>query len=353
MPSITETGGDQRDPTDPLFASTTAEPPAGAPPWTGDPVDLWWDSTAPESAWSRSDGHPLIYASAVNTIYARPGVGKTWVALMILLDWLRDGKRAIWWNFDSFAGDLGERVTTLGGRNTVIDSARQDLFRYQQDSPEWFPESRADMVAWLAQNDAGLLIIDTMSAAGCAENGDSISEWWQRFVKPFQDANCTLLLVDHTTKSVEVRTRGGIGSQAKLALITGVALYADGVCWTRNTAGAVHLTVDKDRRGAVGPQGARVSTIAGWWDQLGGFRFEAREPDERDSDGTGGSSSATTAKILGVLADGPASVQAIVESTGLPKSTVYRLLGALGERVQKLGRGRWGLADGPDPDESF
>lgn len=248
----------------------------GGPLWEGDPVDWWWERAAFEAAWTRDDGHPLGYADAVNTIYGRPGTGKTWLGLMWLLQHLEgESMRALWWNFDSAHSDLGERVRMLGGQARLQAAAAADAFRYQAYEPDAHVKQLA---AWL---DGGLLVIDTVESAGCPSDGADISPWWSNHVGPFQAANCTVLLLDHTPKNAPEdggRVTGGIGSQAKLARISGTALHLDGQCWSRDGRGAVTATVDKDRLGAVGGTGSAVATVSGWYDRSGGFRWSIGEP---------------------------------------------------------------------------
>ena len=47
----------------------------------------------------RSDGATLLYEGWLNSIFGEPGMAKSWVALMAVIQALRSGARVAWWDF--------------------------------------------------------------------------------------------------------------------------------------------------------------------------------------------------------------------------------------------------------------
>ena len=67
----------------------------------------------------RSDGETLMYAGMLNTIFGEPGSGKSWLALMAVIQGVRDGRRSVWWDFESSTSTLATRLVALGAADLV------------------------------------------------------------------------------------------------------------------------------------------------------------------------------------------------------------------------------------------
>ena len=127
----------------------------------------------------------------------------------------------------------------------------------------------------------GLVVIDSAGASGVPSDGADINWWWSKHVEPFTADGHTILIIDHVPKSTVDRPRGPIGSQAKLAKITGSALAVSGVAWTKRMSGRIFLTNHKDRGGDLpAAAGKVVAVIEGNYDHNGGFKYEIVAPDD-------------------------------------------------------------------------
>ena len=109
-----------------------------------------------------------------------------------------------------------------------------------------------------------LIVIDSAESAGCPSDGADVAPWLAKIVRPFLEAGCTVLVLDHVPKRKEGRPLGPIGSQHKLARIDGAALYVTGIPWTQKTDGHLTLYNHKDRHGALpAPIGKAVARVIG------------------------------------------------------------------------------------------
>ena len=108
--------------------------------------------------------------------------------------------------------------------------------------------------------------------------------WYSQHVDPWRDVGVTRLLVDHVPKQKKDRPRGGIGSQHKLAMIDGAALYVSGEVWTKKRGGRFILTNHKDRQGDLpAPAGQQVAVVTGDYRDVGGqstFRYQILTPSD-------------------------------------------------------------------------
>ena len=118
---------------------------------------------------------------------------------------------------------------------------------------------------WLKGGQAtGLAVIDAAFSGGCPSDGSDPMPWYVRNVRPWQRAGLSTLLIDHIPKwSGNDSPEGGIGSQAKLAIVDGAVLSVDGRPWTRTNDGRISLSIHKDRPGAIGSIKDTVGVVLG------------------------------------------------------------------------------------------
>ena len=208
----------------------------------------------------RSDGATVIPEGAMSAIYGMPAVGKSFAALEVARAVAANGGRVLYWDFEDTKETLLDRCNAIG---FTRDNGRGNL--------RWCPPALADdskalplAALWLMEGDTpGLLIIDACESAGCPSDGTDVVPWFKAYVEPF-GKDATILLLDHIPKRADDRAPGQIGSQHKRARLSGVALLAEGKCWTRTDDGRITLRNEKDRHGALpAGQGKIVAAIAG------------------------------------------------------------------------------------------
>ena len=204
--------------------------------------------TAPVPALlTRTDGATLLYAGRLNSIFGEPGMGKSWVALMVLIEAVRSGARAVWWDFEDRPSTLAARLTALGAADLIEGE------RLLYATPTLAEDERGEvetMCDWLGRGQVpGLVVIDSVESAGLPTDSNNASPWFDKHVVPWLEKGVGVLLLDHVPKRLEDRPRGAIGSQHKLARISGAGLMLAGTPWTKTQGGQVRLVNHKDRPG--------------------------------------------------------------------------------------------------------
>lgn len=201
----------------------------------------------------RDDGAPLIYRGKINALIGESESGKTWIALLAVVQVITSGGQLLYLDFeDSAAGIIG-RLLALGLSREQIASQ----FRYiAPDEPLTTPAA-LDLSAALASPVPDLIVLDGVNAAmtqlgyNLTDNKD-VTEFSQRILKPLKRTGAAVLTVDHVTKDREGRGSYAIGAQAKRADIDGAAYLVDASKpFGRGLTGKLRMTVSKDRPGHV------------------------------------------------------------------------------------------------------
>ena len=157
---------------------------------------------------------------------------------------------------------------------------------------------------------------------------------------PLQDANptpsfggfglslgVTIIVIDHIPKQREGRPDGPIGSQRKLAAVTGIALKVTGHCWSKTKSGRLVLTCEKDRTGNYA-KGEKVAAIVGEWDSAGesrSFTYRIVNPSHDDED-TGNVGNAILEYVAEAMPEGVNSKRAIATNVKGKTAIIYSMI---------------------------
>ena len=215
-------------------------------------------------------GHtPLLYRAASNSIFGPSGGGKTFVALETVAEVIQAGNVAGYIDWEDSGDTAAERLLALG-----IEPEQMTQFVY-------FPVSTAlpaDLDRVLRHlTEAIFVVIDSvgegMAAAGIDPNADGPVAAWMARIKLLTrtEARTCVLTLDHVPKDKEAPSGFAIGSQRKLAAITGAAYRLETVVEpARGKPGKLRLIVAKDRHGnrAKGTTAAEVHMEPGEGEQL-------------------------------------------------------------------------------------
>ena len=216
------------------------------------------------SAFVRADGETLLYEGLANTIYGEPSTGKSWIALMAVIQQLRAGRWVIWWDAEDRATTLAKRLQLLRATDLIGHPNLKWITGEIHESPTAMIEALEFLDGG---NGPGLVVIDSATSFGCPKDGADIQPWVRAHIRPWLDAGHTTLLLDHVPKQRKDRPAGAVGSYEKLSDIRGAALYAHGTAWNGQQGGAVHLTIHKDAHGQLpAPKFSAVATITADWD---------------------------------------------------------------------------------------
>lgn len=168
---------------------------------------------------------------------------------------LKAGRDVLVVDYESDAATYVERLRAMGVN-------QQELTRLVYVNPDTDPASnpagRAGMDALVDSRPFVLAVLDGVTealalGAGSTNDGDDVTRW-QKLVprRIAQRSGAAVVVVDHVVKDREGRGRFAIGSQAKLAALTGAAYLVDVKRpLGRGVAGELVLKVAKDRPGYV------------------------------------------------------------------------------------------------------
>ena len=282
---------------------------------------------APPAILSRDDDMVLLYAERVNWLFGKPGGGKSFLTLAAARSAIAQGGRVIHSDTEDRPSTVYDRSSDMGLEGTFMAFDNYVYFdhAFWQDD-EVATKARQQALVWLkaAQDPRySMLIIDSAESSGCPSDGSAVTEWIMKYVRSWNLYDVGVLVIDHLPKRLTQGddVLGPIGSQHKLAAVTGVALEVFGIPWTRNRDGAVTLRVHKDRPGYMVPRGQPVATVFGEHVQTGNgstLTLHFRPP---SLEAAGGDTNVVDERLLKALAeagtDGVTGVRAMRDLTGI------------------------------------
>lgn len=197
---------------------------------------------------------PLFYAQGVHWLQGESESGKSWVALAVALDVLREGGSVIYVDHEDTEHNVLERLEQLGctpelaARLVYVsghDVAHQSLVEHLRTT----------------DRDYALLVVDgvtsALSAAGLSGRDEQeLTAWCDALPRRARAA----VVVDHVVKATDERRGMAIGSQAKKSVVTGTAFEVVAEeKFGRGTSGVIRLNLQKDKQGSV--RGRGVSSV--------------------------------------------------------------------------------------------
>lgn len=214
----------------------------------------------------REDGAPAFYPARVNGIIGPSESGKSWVALVAVVQAVEDGQNATILDFEDDEVGVVNRLLALG----ASPAALREHLAYVSPAEPYAPfmQSGADLIEHLDATSPELILVDGFNAAmglqglDLMSNGDA-TRFFQTVLRPLAARGACVVYVDHTPKNSS-DSAGGIGAQAKRAMTSGCTLKVDVITpFGKGQRGKVRLYVDKDRPGAV--RGVSAQSKAGHW----------------------------------------------------------------------------------------
>jgi hypothetical protein len=201
----------------------------------------------------RDDGAALIYRAKINALIGESESGKTWIALLAVVQVIASGGQVLYLDFEDSAAGITGRLLALS--LTRAQLAAQ--FRYIAPDEPLGSLAATELSAALGGPVPDLIVLDGVNAAmtmlglKLTDNKD-VTEFSQRILRPLKRTGAAVLTVDHVTKDREGRGNYAIGAQAKRADIDGAAFLIDASKpFGRGLTGKLRITVSKDRPGHV------------------------------------------------------------------------------------------------------
>lgn len=209
------------------------------------------DNTPTPTHLIRDDGQPLFYSGQVNGLIGESESGKSWIALLAIVQALNAGQPVLMLDFEDSPASIHQRMHYLG----LTDDQLQ-AFHYANPDDALDAVARADLNLAL-DNHYRVIVVDGVNAAmsllGMELNSNNDATMFAaKVLRPLAKTGACVITVDHVPKNIEARGKGGIGAQAKRAMTDGCALTVDIIePFGKGTEGQLTLTVDKDRHGQI------------------------------------------------------------------------------------------------------
>ncbi|MGZ4610438.1 MAG: AAA family ATPase [Actinomycetes bacterium] len=201
---------------------------------------------------ARSDGRRLFYAGKINGLIGESESGKTWVALLAVLQALQEGESVLYLDFEDTDRAILARLHLMGATS-------EQLRRFAYIGPDehlGLVQSR-DLSEYLALAKPSLIVLDgynaamTMLGLNLIDNND-IYRFALTLLRPLKKTGAAVVTIDHVTKSKEGRGAFAIGGQAKRSDVDGCAIGVEVITpFGVGMKGKLRLTVSKDRPGQV------------------------------------------------------------------------------------------------------
>jgi hypothetical protein len=199
----------------------------------------------------RDDDNALLYAGKVNGIIGESESGKSWIALLALIQATQQGLRVLILDFEDSPNSINRRLISLG-----MAAEQLALVDYADPIEALGLTQKADLAEAL-NNTYTIALVDGVNAAmallGYDLNSNTDATLFStQLLRPLARTGACVITVDHVPKNPDMRGKGGIGAQAKRAMIDGCNLTAEVLePFGKGHSGVIKLTVDKDRNGSV------------------------------------------------------------------------------------------------------
>lgn len=267
------TGGyDAAPPTDPDYVEWEPDPDQLTEPLTILRFDQLPDTPPIEAELlKRHDGKALLYRGAVHSIAGDPGIGKTFAALIAVLQAITAGEGALTVDYEDTPGRLRNRLLALGA------TAAQLALVYGIDRPgRLLPDHVTQLVDLITDENIAVAVIDSATEAIEAHDldenqGRDYARWQRLTADRLAQAGAAVVIIDHRTKPPEgkaskaARNLWSVGSRHKLAGISGAAYILESREPFARThpgrTGVLDLIIAKDRHGAIGARGDIAARI--------------------------------------------------------------------------------------------
>lgn len=198
--------------------------------------------------------HGLFYSGRINMLFGDSGGGKTWLALFIVGELMRQGRDAIFIDYEDHPKSQICRLEQMGvPRDTIL----QHLI-YFQPSERWTKTSERNITEACVGRDVAIAILDStgeaLSVDGVQPNSDDEVAKWFRGCARFLANNlgAAVVLLDHVVKSKESSRNSDFaaGSHRKRAAVNGAAYFLEVISApSRDSDGSFRLNTKKCRFG--------------------------------------------------------------------------------------------------------
>lgn len=207
----------------------------------------------PPSLYQRTDSICLLYAGKLHAFNGEPESGKSWVAQHATVQASAEGLQVTYIDFEDSPQSVLGRLLSLGADPQRLAAQ----FTYLQPDQPLSAEASQLLREHFREHRPQLVVIDgvteAMSTLGLdpLDNADT-AKFFRVLPKALARLGAAVVLVDHVVKDKEQRGRWAIGSQHKMAALTGAAYTIEiATPFGRNKHGIAKILVMKDRPGYI------------------------------------------------------------------------------------------------------
>lgn len=248
----------------PTIVNAPSEASDGPPSWAPVNVRAARDSRSVllPTILKRSDGPCLFYRGRIHSVHGETESGKSWLVQCATAECLLLGEPVLYLDFEDEAGAVAERLIRLGVPAEVVENPALFVYVHPEAPPTTERERRAfdavlDDTYSLAVVDG---VTDSMALFGLSGmDADDVARWHRELPKAIaHSTGAAVVCVDHVAKDSQTRGRFALGSQHKIAGLSGAAYVVEmEKPFAVGQAGRASVRVGKDRPGRVRGLGGR------------------------------------------------------------------------------------------------
>jgi AAA domain-containing protein len=210
----------------------------------------------------RSDGPCLVYSGKVHALNAEAESAKTWISLALCAERVQMGESVFYFDFESDARVICERLVALGLETEDIVRA----FHYWRPDEPMTDRERVAVFKLAKDVAPSVVVFDGVSEMAGLHgwsimNNDDMVQLIKTYPRPFAKNGAAVLVLDHLGRDVTARRGHAIGAQHKKAGIDVAYGLTVKRRLGRGLEGRVAIFVWKDRPGHVRPVAAAADLV--------------------------------------------------------------------------------------------
>jgi AAA domain len=179
----------------------------------------------------------FIERGTVNALFAKPGTGKSLLALEIAVSIARGGRDVLYIDDENRIVDLVERLQAFGCEPDDLD--RLHLYSFASLPPLDSNLGGAHLLALSVTTKAALVILDTTTrmVAGRENDSDTFLQLYRCSLVPLKSRGITVLRLDHPGKDSERGQRGSSAKDGDVDTVWELSTVTDGLEYRLSRSG--------------------------------------------------------------------------------------------------------------------
>lgn len=202
----------------------------------------------------RSDARPILYPGKQHLLFSETEGGKTWLALLLCVQQMNQGRNTIYLDFEDDPGEIVNRMLTMGALPSIIGRH----FTYIRPEEPITLATNANLLTQLVGDlKPSLAIIDgiteamTMHGLNLKEN-DEVALFNRAVAGRITASGAATLSLDHVVKDKENRGRYALGGVHKLNALNGAGFVLENrTAFGIGITGRSAIYIAKDRNGQL------------------------------------------------------------------------------------------------------